>query len=47
VMVDQLGNPTDAGTNRIWGAALTLILIIALLNVVAKALGRFSSVRSR
>lgn len=45
LMVDQLGNPTDAGTNRIWGAALTLILIIAVLNVLAKVLGRFSSVK--
>ncbi len=47
LMVDQLGNPTDAGTNRIWGAALTLILLIAVLNVLAKVIGRFASVRSK
>ena len=45
LMVDQLGNPTDAGTNRIWGAALTLILVIAVLNVLAKLVGRWSSVK--
>ncbi|GAB2916716.1 phosphate ABC transporter permease PstA [Rhodococcus aerolatus] len=47
LMVNQLGNPTDAGTNRIWGAALTLILIIAVLNVLAKVVGRLAAPKSR
>ncbi|MUL47654.1 phosphate ABC transporter permease PstA [Mycobacterium sp. CBMA293] len=47
VMVNEQNNPSDAGELRIWGAALTLILIIAILNVVAKFIGRFSSVRSK
>ena len=47
VMVAEMNNPTDAGTNRIWGAALTLILLIAILNIVAKLIGHFSQVRSK
>lgn len=47
LMVDQMNNPTDAGSWRIWGAALTLILVIAILNIIAKLVGRFSSVRGK
>ncbi|QXQ13445.1 phosphate ABC transporter permease PstA [Skermania piniformis] len=47
VMVAELNNATDAGSNRVWGAALTLILLIAVLNLVAKLVGRLSSVRSK
>ncbi|KAA0021846.1 phosphate ABC transporter permease PstA [Antrihabitans cavernicola] len=47
VMVAEMNNPTDAGVNRIWGAALTLILLIAILNIFAKLVGRFSSVNTR
>ncbi|KXF56957.1 MULTISPECIES: phosphate ABC transporter permease PstA [Rhodococcus] len=47
VMVAEMNNPTDAGTNRIWGAALTLILLIAILNIMAKVIGHFSQVRSK
>ena len=47
VMVAEMNNPTDAGTNRIWGAALTLILLIAVLNIAAKVVGHFSQVRSK
>ncbi|ANZ26575.1 phosphate transport system permease protein PstA [Rhodococcus aetherivorans] len=47
VMVAEMNNPTDAGTMRIWGAALTLILVIAILNIVAKVVGHFSQVRTK
>ncbi|NLE81248.1 MAG: phosphate ABC transporter permease PstA [Rhodococcus sp.] len=47
VMVAEMNNPTEAGTNRIWGAALTLILLIAILNIAAKIIGHFSQVRSK
>ncbi|MDG3011610.1 phosphate ABC transporter permease PstA [Rhodococcus sp. D2-41] len=47
VMVDQMNNPTQAGSDRTWGAALTLILIIAVLNIAAKLIARLSSVKSR
>ncbi|NKR61752.1 phosphate ABC transporter permease PstA [Rhodococcus hoagii] len=47
VMVAEMNNPTDAGSNRIWGAALTLILLIAVLNIIAKVIGHFASVRNK
>ncbi|NLU82367.1 phosphate ABC transporter permease PstA [Rhodococcus sp. HNM0569] len=47
VMVSEMNNPTQAGADRIWGAALTLILVIAVLNIAAKVIGRFSQVRSK
>ncbi|MFF0611878.1 phosphate ABC transporter permease PstA [Nocardia tengchongensis] len=37
LMYQELSNPEPAGRERIWGAALTLILIIALLYVAAAA----------
>ncbi|MGW6378755.1 phosphate ABC transporter permease PstA [Rhodococcus sp. NPDC055112] len=47
VMVAEMNNPTDAGASRIWGAALTLIMLIAVLNIAAKAIGHLSRVRSK
>ncbi len=44
VMVAEMNNPTDAGSNRIWGAALTLIVFIAVLNIAAKAVAHLSRV---
>ncbi|KAA0916481.1 phosphate ABC transporter permease PstA [Dietzia sp. ANT_WB102] len=35
LIYNQLSNPNEAGQFRIWGAALTLIVIIALANVLA------------
>ncbi|WP_016932745.1 phosphate ABC transporter permease PstA [Rhodococcus sp. R1101] len=44
VMVAEMNNPTAAGSQRIWGAALTLILVIAILNIAAKLISRYSQV---
>lgn len=33
----ELTNPEHAGFLRIWGAALTLIIIVAVINVIAAA----------
>lgn len=35
LIYNQLSNPSEAGQYRIWGAALTLIIIIGLANVLA------------
>ncbi len=35
LIYNQLSNPNEAGQYRIWGAALTLVIIIALANVLA------------
>jgi len=37
----------QAAVDRTWSAALTLILLILLLNVIARTIGRFSSVRGK
>ena len=42
----ELTNPEHAGFLRIWGAALTLIIIVAVINIVA-ALTRFVATRKR
>ena len=47
VMIDQMNNPSQVGLDRLWGAALTLILLVALLNIGAKLIARFSVIRSR
>ncbi len=47
LMTVERNNPTAAGADRIWGAALTLILIIALLGVLATILSRIFSVKSK
>lgn len=38
-------NPLPAGQERAWGAALTLILIVMILNLGARFLSRFSGVK--
>lgn len=42
MIVAELNNPSQIGRERLWGAALTLVLIIALLNVGAKVVSRFT-----
>ena len=40
MMVNERNNPTAAGFDRIWGAALTLVLIITLFNLLATVISR-------
>ncbi|GAA3130995.1 phosphate ABC transporter permease PstA [Streptosporangium carneum] len=40
---DQAGRPTDAAIDRAWAGALTLILIVMLLNLVARLIGWWRS----
>jgi len=40
LIYSQLINPTPAGQLRVWGAALTLILIIAILITIAGVVAR-------
>ena len=42
---DQIGQGTDASINRAWAGALTLILLVLLLNVVARLLARFNRIK--
>jgi phosphate transport system permease protein len=44
---DQAGRPNDAAINRAWAAALTLIVLIMLLNLVARLIARLRKPVSR
>jgi phosphate transport system permease protein len=45
IIFDQAGKPNDIAIARAWGAALTLIVIIMLLNLVARLVARRFRVR--
>ncbi len=42
---DQISRGTDASIDRAWAGALTLILIVVILNLAARGLGRFYRVK--
>lgn len=42
----EAGLPNNTAVNRAWAAALVLIVIVLVLNLVARVLARFASVRS-
>lgn len=44
LMYSELSNPQPAGQFRIWGAALTLILLIMILQLGASVVSRFSAI---
>jgi phosphate transport system permease protein len=44
LMYSELSNPEAAGSFRIWGAALTLILIIMVFQLGASVISRFSAI---
>lgn len=43
----ELTNPEAAGVQRVWGAALTLIMVIMFFNLLATIVSRLSAVKSR
>lgn len=43
----ELTNPEAAGVRRVWGAALTLIIVIMSFNLLATIISRLSAVKSR
>lgn len=43
----ELSNPEPAGFLRVWGAALTLIILVAVINLVAAAATRVLAIRHR
>ena len=42
---DQIASGTDASIDRAWAGAMTLILLVMLLNVVARLIARFTRVK--
>ncbi|MBV9313552.1 MAG: phosphate ABC transporter permease PstA [Pseudonocardia sp.] len=47
VMVSERNNPTPAGVDRMWGAALTLVLLITLFNLLATVVARRSAIKAK
>ncbi|GGC73394.1 phosphate ABC transporter permease PstA [Hoyosella rhizosphaerae] len=47
MIITELNNPSAAGRERLWGAALTLVLIIALLNVFATLISRYTGSKTK
>jgi phosphate transport system permease protein len=45
IIFDQAGRPSAASVQRAWGAALVLIVLVMLLNLVGRLIARFSRVR--
>ncbi|WP_028938373.1 phosphate ABC transporter permease PstA [Pseudonocardia spinosispora] len=46
-MTVERNNPTDAGVDRIWGSALTLILIITVFQLIAAALSKITAPKTK
>ncbi|MBV9162179.1 MAG: phosphate ABC transporter permease PstA [Pseudonocardiales bacterium] len=42
----EAGLPNETAINRAWAAALVLILIVAILNIIARVIARFAGVRT-
>jgi phosphate transport system permease protein len=47
LMTVERSNPTDAGADRIWGAAITLILVITVFQLIAAALSRVTAPKTK
>lgn len=47
LMTVERSNPTDAGADRIWGAAITLILIITVFQLIAAVLSRVTAPKTK
>ena len=43
----ELKNPEAAGVQRVWGAALTLIIVIMIFNLLAAIISRFSAIKTK
>ncbi|MFC5994493.1 phosphate ABC transporter permease PstA [Pseudonocardia hispaniensis] len=47
LMTVERNNPTDAGADRVWGAAITLILIITIFQLLAAFLSKLTAPKTR
>jgi len=42
----EAGLPNETAINRAWAAALVLIMIVLVFNIIARVIARFAGVRS-
>ncbi|MCW0214459.1 MAG: phosphate ABC transporter permease PstA [Pseudonocardia sp.] len=47
MMTVERSNPTDAGADRLWGAAVTLILIITIFQIIAAVLAKATAPKTK
>jgi phosphate transport system permease protein len=47
LIFQELQNPEPAGVQRVWGAALTLIIVIMFFNLLAAVISRFSAIKTK
>lgn len=47
MIYNELLNPTSAGEQRMWGAALTLVILIMFFNLLATVIARFSAIKMK
>jgi len=47
LMTVERSNPTEAGADRIWGAAITLILLITIFQLIAAFLARLTAPKTK
>lgn len=47
LIYNELNNPEAAGAQRVWGAALTLVIVIMFFNLLAAVVSRFSAIKSK
>ncbi|GAY09240.1 phosphate ABC transporter permease PstA [Pseudonocardia sp. N23] len=47
MMTVERANPTDAGADRLWGAAITLILIITIFQLLAAVLSKITAPKTK
>ncbi len=47
VMVSERNNPSAVGVERMWGAALTLVLLITVFNLIATIVSRRSAIKTK
>ena len=47
IIYSELNNPEHAGFLRVWGAALTLIIVVAVVYLVAALANRLITIRRR
>jgi phosphate transport system permease protein len=47
LMTVERSNPTEAGADRLWGAAITLILIITIFQLLAAFLSKVTAPKTK
>ncbi|RZS44922.1 phosphate ABC transporter membrane protein 2 (PhoT family) [Herbihabitans rhizosphaerae] len=47
LIYNQLGNPEEAGQQRVWGAALTLVIVIMIFNLIAAVVSKLSAIKTK